>query len=477
MPVFARIQLLGPKDQAANAWECWNKVRCLCKHDPRLQLVLVLDVKPEDSIDMRQWYAEPVQIIEISTEMFISNKGNRPVLHKHHQRVMEKWMEFDVAFAVAGTNGKIAVSDCIHYLRYLAGRALELDPAEAASAEYYDILQAPLQPLMDNLDSVTYEVFEQDMSKYEAYEEAMFRAINDFHSTHNRRLVLMVVGAGRGPLVSRAIRAAQRNKADVKVYALEKNPSAFVELQRKNAMLWQNRVTLVHADMRQWEAPEMADILVSELLGSFGDNELSPECLDGAMRLLSLSGVCIPHRYTAYVAPMSSAVLFNRARGHGVEGKLETPFVVNIHAANILDEAQAVWSFEHGASSNSEQRQQHLETSDTSNIHNQRTSSSLFKIEQPSLVHGLAGYFDTELYKDVGLSIVPATHTEGMHSWFSMYFPIKQPLTVKSGDTVTVDMWRRTSGAKTWYEWAVSTSSGATSAIHNTNGHEFWIGQ
>ena len=29
-----------------------------------------------------------------------------------------------------------------------------------------------------------------------------------------------------------------------------------------------------------------ADIVVSELLGSFGDNELSPECLDGAQAFL-----------------------------------------------------------------------------------------------------------------------------------------------------------------------------------------------
>jgi hypothetical protein len=34
-----------------------------------------------------------------------------------------------------------------------------------------------------------------------------------------------------------------------------------------------------------------ADILVSELLGSFGDNELSPECLDGAQRFLKEGGV------------------------------------------------------------------------------------------------------------------------------------------------------------------------------------------
>ncbi len=29
-----------------------------------------------------------------------------------------------------------------------------------------------------------------------------------------------------------------------------------------------------------------ADIIVSELLGSFGDNELSPECLDGVQKFL-----------------------------------------------------------------------------------------------------------------------------------------------------------------------------------------------
>lgn len=40
--------------------------------------------------------------------------------------------------------------------------------------------------------------------------------------------------------------------------------------------------------MRRWDAPENADILVSELLGSFGDNELSPECLDGAQRYLKV---------------------------------------------------------------------------------------------------------------------------------------------------------------------------------------------
>ena len=76
---------------------------------------------------------------------------------------------------------------------------------------------------------------------------------------------------------------------------------------------WNGDVIVVSCDMREWDAPEkvgfrvvvardlmvvksfrefifliypQADILVSELLGSFGDNELSPECLDGAQSFL-----------------------------------------------------------------------------------------------------------------------------------------------------------------------------------------------
>jgi protein arginine N-methyltransferase 5 len=57
-------------------------------------------------------------------------------------------------------------------------------------------------------------------------------------------------------------------------------------LQKRVEQEWKGHVTLFYGDMRQVELPEKVDILVSELLGSFGDNELSPECLDGAMRFL-----------------------------------------------------------------------------------------------------------------------------------------------------------------------------------------------
>ena len=40
------------------------------------------------------------------------------------------------------------------------------DPLKKYASGYEDFLQSPLQPLMDNLESGTYEVFEKDPVKY-----------------------------------------------------------------------------------------------------------------------------------------------------------------------------------------------------------------------------------------------------------------------------------------------------------------------
>ena len=56
-----------------------------------------------------------------------------------------------------------------------------------------------LQPLIDDLESETYETFERDLVKYERYEEALYRALCHIHSheaqTHPR-IEVVVAGAG-----------------------------------------------------------------------------------------------------------------------------------------------------------------------------------------------------------------------------------------------------------------------------------------
>lgn len=44
---------------------------------------------------------------------------------------------------------------------------------------YEDVLEIPLQPLYDNLDCYTYEIFEKDPVKYKLYQKAIEGALID----------------------------------------------------------------------------------------------------------------------------------------------------------------------------------------------------------------------------------------------------------------------------------------------------------
>ena len=60
---------------------------------------------------------------------------------------------------------------------------------------------------MDNLESGTYEVFEKDPVKYREYQNAIHLALMDKNDAKNDILV-MVLGAGRGPLVRATLRVS-----------------------------------------------------------------------------------------------------------------------------------------------------------------------------------------------------------------------------------------------------------------------------
>ena len=53
----------------------------------------------------------------------------------------------------------------------------------------------------------------------------------------------MVVGAGRGPLVRRALASAKAAQRKIKVYAVEKNPNAVVTLQAQQDEDWGEQVS------------------------------------------------------------------------------------------------------------------------------------------------------------------------------------------------------------------------------------------
>uniref|UniRef100_A0A8K9VGK6 Protein arginine N-methyltransferase 5 n=1 Tax=Oncorhynchus mykiss TaxID=8022 RepID=A0A8K9VGK6_ONCMY len=400
--------------------------------------------------------------------IFLTNKKGFPVLSKSHQKIIFRLFKLEAQFIFTGTSrhSEKDFRSYLQYLEYLNQNRPAPNAYELFAKGYEDYLQSPLQPLMDNLESQTYEVFEKDPIKYSQYQQAVYKCLLDRVPEEQKATntqVLMVLGAGRGPLVNASLRAAKQADRKLRIYAVEKNPNAVVTLENWKFEEWGDQVTVVSCDMREWAAPEKADIIVSELLGSFGDNELSPECLDGAQHFLKDGGVSIPCSYTSFLAPLSSSKLYNEVRGCRERDKdpechFETPYVVRLHNFHQLAEPKACFTFVHP----------------TTDMNNNRYQCLRFSVGCNTVLHGFAGYFETTLYGDVTLSIKPETHSPGMFSWFPILFPLKQPIPVTRDDDVVVRFWRCNNGKKVWYEWAVTEPS--CSAIHNPAGRSYTIG-
>ncbi|KII67061.1 Protein arginine N-methyltransferase 5 [Thelohanellus kitauei] len=317
------------------------------------------------------------------------------------------------------------ISQYINYIRRVeteTQNSARFDPFE----HYEDVLQTPLQPLAKNLESFIYEVFESDPIKYQQYEKALELYFNDCVQKGKAFINLLLIGAGRGPLIDCVIRAAAQNNVTFHLVALEKNENAFP----------------------------------TELLGSFGDNELSPECLENANRFTTDETVFIPSSYTSYLCPVSAPVVHDNIgqfRGSTGPDPFQSPYVVYLYTSQRLSSPEICFTFEHYVNG--------------SRYCGDRYKSIKFTANVSGIVHGFAGYFSATLYKDVCLSINPQSETPKMFSWLPFFFPIINPFRIEKGRAVTISIWRRTSSTYVWYEWCID--SPFISPIHNSAGKHF----
>ena len=523
-----------------------------------------------------------LRAVSFSTDVFLTNKRGYPTLSKSHQILFAEILRRvgrTVRVLVEGypqqSHGGDASGEgtgCapyLQYLRHIRSRpelSAVLDTEEAVmETSYLDHLQSPLQPLGDNLEFQTYETFEKDPVKYARYEDAVRLAATDgirqkmYTKVGESYCVnIMVVGAGRGPLVQAsldAISSINRGLATplvkVRITAVEKNSSAVIYLRslQQTRLGWKEAVTVVECDMRRAnnhrilqhliaDPSKRADIVVSELLGSFGDNELSPECLDGAERCGLMKDTCvsIPQNYTAYLAPVSSMRLYTEAQAQayvpsratdGPMGKpcgalqaMETPYVVRSHAASQTHAEQPCWAFSHPhtASGNSVLTADNERSIDLIFDHDGTygsgfgsgygafdaaigeisASASTQNADEDNgmTIHGFLGTFHSTLYQPTSdgdndqpsvISIAPSSFSVGMFSWFPLYFPLREPMYLPSGASVSAHMWRKCGNDRVWYEWCAEVSTPDTggdlssrkiihsSPVHNPNGRSYFV--
>lgn len=114
------------------------------------------------------------------------------------------------------------------FLCYSFSKQKEMTDSESMAVSMYDVLQDPLQPYKDHLESSSYIAFEEDVAKYVFYQDALEAAYNKLDKVEE--IFVLLVGAGRGPLIERALEAGNKLKRNVRVLAVEKNPFAMIHL-------------------------------------------------------------------------------------------------------------------------------------------------------------------------------------------------------------------------------------------------------
>jgi len=496
------------------SWDSWHTIRSVCEYSTRLSLALRIPRRVPEKDLQERWFAEPLHYLSIGPNVFQKNQAGHPTLSRNHQDLINRYMRLknhpwlilsDVgpqpeslarssdamaidfpsladASEILKTQKQSPLNPYVSYMRFLERQQAPYSAMETpALVSFQDWLQSPLQPLSDNLESATYEMFEGDPVKYDQYELAIAEAMSEWKSLNkptssatpknpsSRELIVTVAGAGRGPLVSRVLRAAESTGTAIQLWALEKNQNAYVYLLRQNELVWNNRVTVVKTDMRAWEGPRIkgeediitkVDILVTELLGSFGDNELSPECLDGIQHHITRPhGISIPDSYTAHLSPISTPRLFAdiSSRAGSDSTAFETPWVVRLFAMDFVSQKvpghprfQQAWEFAHPVEVSREDdfAAEHgmgpkfttvgggsMAGSSGTNDHNARHCHLTFVCRTRGVIHGLAGFFESVLYapqtpgkEPVEISILPDQidrKSKDMISWFPIFFPLK----------------------------------------------------
>ena len=231
IPIVDPHDTTSPHSAALSAWSMWDTIRSACSYNPRLGVMLDLSYKMAPYDTWGKWRSEPVKALFLPASSFLANAKGYPVLSKSMQAFLQGMFKFVPTLVLSGVHQGLhptgGPDNYASYIRHIERTAPRPNAVEQFAGSYLDYLQAPLQPLMDNLENDTYDGFERDPIKYRQYEEAVYQALCDRGGALDV-VDIFVCGAGRGPLVEGCIRASRRAEQAISVIAVEKNPNAFV---------------------------------------------------------------------------------------------------------------------------------------------------------------------------------------------------------------------------------------------------------
>jgi SAM-dependent methyltransferase len=260
-----------------------------------------------------------------------------------------------------------------------------------------------------------------DKVRNDAFYQALQKVIRPGES------IVADVGSGTGLLGFLASKLGAKA-----VYMYEYSP--VIKLSQKLAR--QNRIQHVHfiqGHSTDVAKPVKADVLISETLGNYAYEENIIETIEDAKRFLKPGGTIIPQTITQYVAPVTSSrfydelVIWDKV-GYGLdfslarETTLNNLYVRRMAAEDLLGKGNA-------------QRWDSVDL--TAKNKSMRSGKVNWNITQSNMIYGFAVWWECELIRGIKLSTSPlanATH------WDQLYFPVLQPVAVKQGDKLSIQL-------------------------------------
>jgi protein arginine N-methyltransferase 1 len=238
--------------------------------------------------------------------------------------------------------------------------------------------------------------------------------------------VVVDIGSGTGILGFLACRAGAR-----KVYAIES--SGMIEIARALARAngFEDRMVFVNHHSAEAVLPELADVLVADLIGGMGFEVGLFPVYNDARRFLKAGGRVIPARITLAAAPVEEAELFEDVqfwsrRCHGLDIGPVMRWAANTGYPRRLDPGSLL------------SQEVVSTTADPCDGDRLLRLKGSVDVIRAGTLHGICGWFDAELAPGVRMTNSPLAASRLPRR--NVFLPLDRAARVAPGDTVAINI-------------------------------------
>ena len=352
------------------------------------------------------------------------------------EAVNEAW-ESEWVYGVVLSNEAFSCGDGRVVLNGVGERACRM-----AMRNGWDLLVLENEEAVECVREFVASVHETRVS-FEAYMYAQYRVAMKKVAEAKPGRKWVIITSAKSELVDIAIEVGVKE-----MLVLGKSNEDAVFLKMRNELEWSslNDVKIEVARFGTVIGETEAGILVTDLLGVCGDDQLCPEILAASKYLISDDAVVIPSSCTSYVAPSSDQRVWTQARN---DNKMCQVVSSEVLEQTFLSSPQKLFEF----------RPYGEDTLYWS-------KSLMFEASKPGILYGFCSWFSCTLCD--GVEFVSGFWNDNVHRK-QAFFPLRFQVDICEADVITFHISRKTDDVSMWYEWC--TTRPAVTPLQNCQGN------